>query len=120
MDQARETVAMTNQTSMKLMIVAVVLLTTLVDAVPRAAATDPSSGANYKPRYTKSGDLVLPQDDIWREWVFVGAPLTPNALKGVKAPLDVSVFSAAGGAILLATCTEFPVSADQLRRGTNK
>jgi uncharacterized membrane protein YphA (DoxX/SURF4 family) len=39
---------------------------------------------------------------------------------GVKAPLDFSVFSAAGGALLLATCTEFPVSADQLRRGTNK
>ena len=36
---------------------------------------------------------------------------------GVKAPLDFSVFSAAGGALLLATCTEFPVSADQLRRG---
>ena len=39
---------------------------------------------------------------------------------GVKAPLDFSVFSAAGGALLLATCPEFPVSADQLRRGTNK
>ena len=39
---------------------------------------------------------------------------------GVKAPLDFAVFSAAGGALLLATCTEFPVSADQLRRGTNK
>ena len=39
---------------------------------------------------------------------------------GVKAPLDFSVFSAAGGALLLATCTEFPVSVDQLRRGTNK
>jgi len=39
---------------------------------------------------------------------------------GVKAPLDFSVFSAAGGAFLLATCTEFPVSADQLRRGTNE
>ena len=39
---------------------------------------------------------------------------------GVKAPLDFSVFSAAGGALLLATCTEFPVSADQLRQGTNK
>ena len=36
---------------------------------------------------------------------------------GVKAPLDFSVFSAAGGALLLATLTECPVSADQLRRG---
>jgi uncharacterized membrane protein YphA (DoxX/SURF4 family) len=39
---------------------------------------------------------------------------------GVKAPLDFSVFSAAGGALLLATGTEFPVSADQLRRGTEQ
>jgi uncharacterized membrane protein YphA (DoxX/SURF4 family) len=46
--------------------------------------------------------------------------LTMAVALGVKAPLDFSVFSAAGGALLLATCTEFPVSADQLRRGTNK
>jgi uncharacterized membrane protein YphA (DoxX/SURF4 family) len=39
---------------------------------------------------------------------------------GVKAPLDLSVFSAAGGAFLLATCTEFPVSADGLRHGVSK
>ena len=30
------------------------------------------------PDYTASGDLVLPK--IWREWVYVGSPLTPNAL----------------------------------------
>ena len=34
---------------------------------------------------------------------------------GVKAPLDFSVFSAAGGAFLLATCTEFPFGVDKLR-----
>ena len=39
---------------------------------------------------------------------------------GPKVPLDFSVFSAAGGALLLATCTEFPVSADELRRRVNK
>lgn len=35
---------------------------------------------------------------------------------GVKAPLDFSVFSAVGGAFLLATCTEFPFGVDKLRR----
>lgn len=45
--------------------------------------------------------------------------VTMAAALGVKSPLDYSVFSAAGGALLLATCTEFPVSADQLRRGAN-
>jgi uncharacterized membrane protein YphA (DoxX/SURF4 family) len=39
---------------------------------------------------------------------------------GVKAPLDFSVFSAAGGAFLLATCMDCPVSADGLRRGVNE
>jgi hypothetical protein len=33
---------------------------------------------------------------------------------GVKAPLNASVFSAAGGALLLATCTKFPFSLDDL------
>ena len=33
---------------------------------------------------------------------------------GVEAPLSFSVYSAAGGALLLATCTEFPLSLDSL------
>ena len=38
---------------------------------------------------------------------------------GVKAPLDFSVFSAAGGALLLATSANFPFSLDELvRRNT--
>jgi uncharacterized membrane protein YphA (DoxX/SURF4 family) len=35
---------------------------------------------------------------------------------GMKAPLNLSVFSAAGGSLLLATCPAFPVSVDALRR----
>jgi uncharacterized membrane protein YphA (DoxX/SURF4 family) len=38
--------------------------------------------------------------------------ITMTAALGVKAPLDFSVFSAAGGAFLLATDTEFPFSVD--------
>src|SRR5215467_11385946 len=34
----------------------------------------------HPPKYTESGDLVLP--DTFREWVFVGSSLTPNALNG--------------------------------------
>jgi len=33
---------------------------------------------------------------------------------GVKAPLDYSVFAAAGGAFLLANCERFPLSVDEL------
>src|SRR3569833_4382786 len=37
----------------------------------------------YLPEYTASGDLILPKN--FNEWVFVGSPLTPNALNGGKA-----------------------------------
>ena len=39
----------------------------------------------YLPEYTASGDLILPKNNIWREWVYMGSPLTPNALNGGKA-----------------------------------
>lgn len=42
--------------------------------------------------------------------------LTMTAALGVKAPLDLSVFSAAGGALLLGVCAEFPFSMDALGR----
>jgi hypothetical protein len=37
----------------------------------------------YLPEYTASGDLMLPKN--FNEWVYVGSPLTPNALNGGKA-----------------------------------
>ena len=42
--------------------------------------------------------------------------VTMTAALGIKAPLDASVFSAAGGAFLLAAIGEYPVSVDQLRK----
>jgi uncharacterized membrane protein YphA (DoxX/SURF4 family) len=39
--------------------------------------------------------------------------LTMAVALGIKAPLDFSVFSAAGGALLLATCADFPFSLDE-------
>ena len=39
--------------------------------------------ARYLPEYTASGDLILPKD--FHAWVFVGSPLTPNALNGGMA-----------------------------------
>jgi len=37
----------------------------------------------YLPEYTADGDLILPKG--FEKWVFVGSPLTPNALNGGKA-----------------------------------
>lgn len=42
--------------------------------------------------------------------------VTMTGALGIKAPLDFSVFSAAGGAFLLAGSTEYPFSVDHLRR----
>ena len=42
--------------------------------------------------------------------------LTMTIALGVKAPLNLSVFSAAGGALLLGMCANFPFSLDELLR----
>jgi uncharacterized membrane protein YphA (DoxX/SURF4 family) len=42
--------------------------------------------------------------------------LTMTVALGVQAPLNFSVFSAAAGALLLATCAEFPFSVDEFLR----
>jgi uncharacterized membrane protein YphA (DoxX/SURF4 family) len=42
--------------------------------------------------------------------------LTMTVTLGVKAPLNFSVFSAAGGALLLEVCAKFPFSLDELLR----
>ena len=42
--------------------------------------------------------------------------LAMTAALGVKAPLNLSVFSAAGGALLLGGCEDFPLSLDDLLR----
>ena len=44
-----------------------------------------SAQSRYLPEYTDSGDMKLPPNSIWREWVYVGSPLTPNALNGGHA-----------------------------------
>ncbi len=41
---------------------------------------------------------------------------TMAAALGIKAPLDFSVFSASGGAFLLASCAEYSFSIDRLQR----
>jgi hypothetical protein len=48
-----------------------------------AFAQTPSNKPRYLPEYTASGDLILPKN--FHEWVYVGSPLTPNALNGGEA-----------------------------------
>jgi uncharacterized membrane protein YphA (DoxX/SURF4 family) len=44
--------------------------------------------------------------------------VTMTAALGVKAPLSFGVFSAMGGAFLLASCADYPLSIDHLRGGS--
>ena len=38
----------------------------------------------YKAQFTKDGKLVRPEG--WREWIFIGSPVTPNSLNAGAAP----------------------------------
>jgi Cytochrome P460 len=62
----------------------------------------------YLPEYTASGDLVLPKD--FHEWVYVGSPLTPNALNGGKAgfPEYHNVYIEPGSYEIYKRTNEFP------------
>ena len=53
---------------------------TFVITAVAISQTKPRSG----PVFTKDGDLVLPTG--FREWVFMGGPITPNSLNHGEAP----------------------------------
>src|SRR5258706_1999460 len=55
-------------------------VTLFAQSISSSNAQTPSC---YPPKYTASGDLILPEN--FNEWVYVGSPLTPNALNGGQA-----------------------------------
>ena len=57
----------------------------LAATISQSFANQTATEQHYIPQYTSSGEMILPPNNIWREWVFVGSPLTPNALNGGKA-----------------------------------
>jgi hypothetical protein len=48
-----------------------------------ANGSEQTSTPRYLPEYTADGDLILPKN--FEKWVYVGSPLTPNALNGGMA-----------------------------------
>lgn len=48
-----------------------------------ASAAEPPIGAKSRIEFTPDGKLKLPTD--YREWMYVGASVTPNNLNGGKA-----------------------------------
>jgi hypothetical protein len=53
-------------------------VTALAQSPTSPAGGDLPAKPRYLPEYTPSGELVLPKG--YRDWVYVGSPLTPNAL----------------------------------------
>ena len=47
------------------------------------AAAEEAAAKRTLPQYTANGDLMLPKN--FERWVYVGSPLTPNALNGGQA-----------------------------------
>jgi Cytochrome P460 len=62
----------------------------------------------YLPEYTASGDLILPKN--FHEWVYVGSPLTPNALNGGQAgfPEYHNVYIEPGSYEIFKQTNQFP------------
>ena len=58
----------------------------LVTAFLLASATQVNAEESdeYMATFTEDGQLIRPAG--WREWVFVGSPVTPNSLNGGAAP----------------------------------
>jgi hypothetical protein len=58
----------------------IIVATVIAESLSSSSA---QNSARYLPEYTAAGDLILPKN--FREWVYVGSPLTPNALNGGMA-----------------------------------
>jgi len=58
----------------------IIVATVIAQSLSSSSA---QNSARYLPEYTASGDLILPKN--FNEWVYVGSPLTPNALNGGMA-----------------------------------
>ena len=45
-----------------------------------------AQGSTYTPQFNDKGELLQPKDHLWREWIYVGSLVTPNALNDGNAP----------------------------------
>jgi hypothetical protein len=66
------------------------------------------SATRYLPEYTADGQLLLPKN--FHEWVYLGSPLTPNALNGGMAgfPEFHNVYIEPGSYAIYKKTGEFP------------
>jgi hypothetical protein len=78
---------MSHRTLVPVIASAFMVLTVSAVAIFAQSPVDQSvlTRSRYLPEYTPVGELKLPENSMWRAWIFVGAPLTPNALNGGQA-----------------------------------
>jgi hypothetical protein len=81
---------------------------TVIISFGQSLSTSSAQTGRYLPEYTASGDLVLPKN--FHEWVYVGSPLTPNALNNGKAgfPEFHNVYIEPGAYEIYKKTNEFP------------
>jgi hypothetical protein len=98
---------MMNKLTFVLAILALGAVATMVLAERQATNTASAKG-RYLAEYTKDGDLILPKN--WRSWVYVGSPLTPDALNGGHAgfPEYHNVYIEPGSYEIYKKTSEFP------------
>lgn len=56
----------------------------MVALISNSFAHKVSVKPEFVAQFTESGEMILPQNSMWRECVYVGSPLTPNALNDSK------------------------------------
>jgi hypothetical protein len=85
----------------------VIVAAVLAQSLSSSNAQTPTR-SRYLPEYTASGDLILPKN--FHEWVYVGSPLTPNALNGGQAgfPEFHNVYIEPGSYEIYKKTNEFP------------
>jgi hypothetical protein len=68
----------------RLTVAAAALAMTVVIGLAARAQTPPMGGTLTKPAFTSDGKLMQPAG--YREWIYIGTPLTPNDLNPPEAP----------------------------------
>jgi hypothetical protein len=65
--------------------ISVCAIAVMAAIILQPVANAQTEDSHYTAQYSASGEMILPPDNIWRQWVYVGSPLTPNALNNGKA-----------------------------------
>jgi len=53
-------------------------------AIGSITTSSADSHEMYEPKFNAAGEMIRPEG--WREWIYIGTPLTPNSLNPPQAP----------------------------------